>query len=318
MGLTSGKGWSGSESEEEEWTTSLRLINNRKNRKSVLPIRTASGDRPTSVVPQRPAWAKEADRYSQASQTSTISSLADSEISYASTELLTPSGSMDMPHQSESIVAPALQRTASTTSSSSTSTLPGNFAWGKSSPDQSPRLRAMGSGAFGRRSSSRSIGSNASATFSTLPTPTRNVEGWGNPELMFGESTDEESGAYDAMYSLKRSLIDEDATPRPPTVSVVPTSANVVSLDETASKKAAGPPSPHFFQATAQIEDRLAGLFGRLPIPRTVSDPIRKHVGGEDKKEVKVESRIPQRPRPVSRVIKTPVQEEQCAACRFF
>jgi hypothetical protein len=286
VGLTSGKGWSGSESEEEEWSTSLRLLQNRKVRKSVIP---------------RPVWAKQADRLSQASQTSTLSTMstmtADSGVSHASTELLTPSGSTDMPHALAQ-VAPKLRRTGSSASTSSTSTIPGNFAWGKSSPDQSPRLTAT-QGA-GRRSSARSVSSGGAAN---LPTPTREVTGWGEPEKMFGETTDDEAD-MDAKMGLGPELDDE--TPRPSAANMVPAPVSQAGA--------------YIYQAAAHIEDRLAGLFGRAPLPRSVSDPTTgDKAAAATKSKIpppKVESRIP-RPRPVS-VVRPKQEEQQCAACRFF
>ena len=242
VGLTSGKGWSGSESEEEEWSSTSRLQVGRVRK--AIP----SAFRPPSL---RPTWAKQADRMSSQS-TSTI----DSEISGVSSALMTPSESL------EGIPASAAYMRGISSETEAKS----RFGW---RPESTPNLKV-------RRASS-------SAT--VLPTPTRDVVGWGPPEKM----------------------LDEPEESRP-----MPTLPLPAEDGSRSSSQVTTPISKYFYTSASDIEERLSGLIGRLPFPRAVSEPV-KAQQAPPAKTPRIAARHSQLQ------LKERVKEDpQCAACSFF
>lgn len=82
----------------------------------------------------------------------------------------------------------------------------------------------------------------------------------------------------------------------------------------TSSSHVTTPVSKYFYAGAADLEDRLAGLIGRLPSPRVVSEPTKKQHEAVSVKAPKIAARHSQlqlKQRVVS-------EDPQCAACRFF
>jgi len=93
---------------------------------------------------------------------------------------------------------PQAERRAS--SSSSASSAPGNYPWGRSSAPSSPNgsIRSGSSGSSGnlQRSFYEELGNTISAVEKKsqrkgMPIPTRQVEGWGKPEVLIDEKWDD-------------------------------------------------------------------------------------------------------------------------------
>lgn len=233
--LTSGRGWSGSESEEEEFAHAIRSIALRKLSapRPKMARTTSSGTqssdcgtsgsegsarrRYVNLNTARPSLHDTADRLSQLSNTSSALSGPDS------AGPLTPNPTDAVPmsaHVALSLAQGAkplpTSRPASRASSTG-STIPGDYPWGRSSAPASPTgsIRSVRSG----RSSGRNSGSvspkksfyedlssslagfsaapakSSKKAKSALPRPTRKVEGWGRPEVLMDEPWD-----LDAMW----------------------------------------------------------------------------------------------------------------------
>jgi len=177
-------GWSGSESEEEDFTQAIRQIGlrrlDRKTRSRASPDAYESPALPplSLVMHAGPRPSRPVDRLSQQSCGSGISTMS-------SAGPLTPSISGD---------ACTVKHERRVSASSSGSSAIGNYPWGRSSSSPSGSVCSDRSdsgdrpfdAAFGRSTSTK-----------RMPTPTRRVEGWGRPELLtsagWSDSEDEES-----------------------------------------------------------------------------------------------------------------------------
>lgn len=161
-------GWSGSESEEEEFNAALISIGRRRlarksSKHKLLPV----GTRPRLTPPRQPPSASRADphRLSTMSQSSTSSS--------SSVELLTPD-----PHRTTFNLGPGLglglgltlyATGQSSTSSSSSSPTPASRSWSAAKSTKGSELGIPLPTSAGRR---------------VLPAPRRQVRGWGKPEIL--------------------------------------------------------------------------------------------------------------------------------------
>ena len=226
--LTRGRGWSGSESEEEEFAQALRSIALRKlaapRPKGARSLSTGtqssgasgSGGEGSSRLysinlnTARPLLQGATDRLSQLSNSSSAQSGPDS------AGPLTPDPINNIPmstHMALSLAhgpkTPPISRPASAASNGST--VPGDYPWGRSSAPASPTgsIRSKRSGRSSGRNSGtssppRSFYEDLSSSLavlsapirsgpkakSTLPPPTRQVEGWGWPEVLMDEQWD--------------------------------------------------------------------------------------------------------------------------------
>ncbi|WWD08440.1 hypothetical protein V865_006552 [Kwoniella europaea PYCC6329] len=207
LGLTSGRGWSGSESEEEDWISTVRHIRERKSltpqkqnrRKSegltiqvehdiVTPTQIKRLSTSSTTSTNSNNRNKNVNRYSQLSEISTITTTTTAStteshlpITPLSLEMLTPS------------TVGLLTRTNSNASSTSSiqNNKIGNFPWGLSSPPNSPirglfvnnlsptkefftSFRDTSRGKKGKRE---------------MPIPTREdmLEDWGEPEILIDQ-----------------------------------------------------------------------------------------------------------------------------------
>lgn len=227
--LTRGRGWSGSESEEEEFAQALRSIALRKlaapRPKGARSLSTGmqssgasgSGGEGSSRLysinlnTARPSLQGDTDRLSQLSNSSSAQSGPDS----AGPLTPDPINNIPMSTQMALVLAhgpktPPISRPAS--SASNGSTIPGDYPWGRSSAPASPTgsIRSKRSGRSsgmnsGTSSPQRSFYEDLSSSLavlgaapvssglqarSTLPRPTRKVEGWGRPEVLMDERWD--------------------------------------------------------------------------------------------------------------------------------
>ncbi|WVW80906.1 hypothetical protein I302_102897 [Kwoniella bestiolae CBS 10118] len=209
LGLTSGRGWSGSESEEEDWISTVRDIRERKTtpteirkmkRKSEgLTIQVEAEldleDTPTTIKTKRfstsstsSSTSKNKNRYSQLSEMSTTTT-SESHLPLTPLSLgaLTPT-------------TVGLTRTNSNASTSSIansqSSKPGNFPWGLSSPPNSPirglfvnNLSPSREFFTSFRDTSRTVGKKNRGMKKELPKPKREdeLEDWGEPEILIDE-----------------------------------------------------------------------------------------------------------------------------------
>ncbi|WVF67942.1 hypothetical protein IAT40_002704 [Kwoniella sp. CBS 6097] len=277
LGFTSGRGWSGSESEEEEWVSAVRQVALRKaSGKSRTPsssgtrrkasqlelkvhvspsqdrdsdetpthkrfISTTATGSATAAVPERKKSAQ--DRYSHLSDISAVS-VSLSTTTEADPEPVTP---LTLEILTPAVIAATLSRTNSGSSSNSLGMGPGAYPWGASSPPNSP-IRGL----FATSSPTREIfitsfrgdkirktqttnlestepeslkaGENEaerylstakaglvrpwnkrSASGRRLPTPTREVEGWGEPEILIDD---------DREHSFESELVPSSPTSR--------------------------------------------------------------------------------------------------------
>ncbi|WVQ63261.1 uncharacterized protein L199_001412 [Kwoniella botswanensis] len=209
LGLTSGRGWSGSESEEEDWISTVRHIRERKSltpqkqnrRKSegltiqvehdiVTPTQIKRLSTCSTTSTNSNNRNKSTNRYSQLSEISTITTTTTT--STATTESHLPITPLSLEMLTPSTVG-LLTRTnsnASSTSSSQNNKI-GNFPWGLSSPPDSPirglfvnnlsptkefftSFRDTSRGKKGKRQ---------------MPMPTREdmLEDWGEPEILIDQ-----------------------------------------------------------------------------------------------------------------------------------
>ncbi|OCF78585.1 hypothetical protein I204_00525 [Kwoniella mangroviensis CBS 8886] len=229
LGLTSGRGWSGSESEEEDWITTVREIRERKSpvtprkkevrRKSegstiqlghemVTPtqIKRLSTISTISSKSNSNSNNKSMNRYSQLSEISTIttttttSSTSESHlpITPLSLEVLTP-GTVGLTRTSSN---------ASSTSSSNNNKI-GNFPWGLSSPPDSPIRGLFVNNLSPTREFFTSFRdtSRGKKGKRELPIPAREdmLEDWGEPEILIDQH-DELSESDTEERSLRGSI----------------------------------------------------------------------------------------------------------------
>lgn len=286
--LTSGRGWSGSESEEEEFVQAIRSITLRKlsaprlkttrslstGTQSSSPGASAS-EGPSrvycaSLQGPRPSLRSSGDRHSQLSSASSAPSGPES------AGPLTPA-SIDPAPMSTHVALSVAQRTKTppitrpaSAASSSGSTIPGDYPWGRSSAPASPtgsirsRRSDRSSGRTSRTSSPQksfyedlsssladlSTAPSTSAKKATLalPPPTRKVEGWGRPEVLTDEKWD-----MDAMWDSEDEMgyagveVSRGSTPR----------GGVTSMGGRAA-------SPDVGQMMARGKDGGHGKFGSL------------------------------------------------------
>ncbi|WRT70636.1 uncharacterized protein IL334_007634 [Kwoniella shivajii] len=220
VSLTSGKGWSGSESEEEDWINTVRSIKLRKASRGTsvsssipfgekkqnpngLTIQIQSNDdEEEDVVPtttkrlsissitttcsnKSGSRRESLKRFSQLSEISTVESHLP--LTPLTLEILTPS----------TIIS--LSRKNSNTSSNGSSQ-PGNFPWGLSSPPNSPirglfMNNPLPSKEFltSFRTKSKSKSNSTQRSGKELPEPTRIENGWGEPEILIDQHDSQES-----------------------------------------------------------------------------------------------------------------------------
>ncbi|WWD20653.1 hypothetical protein CI109_105129 [Kwoniella shandongensis] len=223
MGLTSGRGWSGSESEEEEWVSAVRSVSQRKAASRSPPLLNLEST-PTSNRFSSASYASSSQSVStgkstnnRLSQLSTLSGVSTIEIDLGP---LTPATSINM----DDLTPQVMRRTNST--SSTASSLPGDFPWGQSSPPASPIRGLFASSPSSRKSSKDSFpfpGTSSPLRTPTrmksprtLPPPKNEVEGWGEPEvLMDDRDWDEDilsrsTSASGGSWKRTSSLVDTD------------------------------------------------------------------------------------------------------------
>ncbi|WWC65113.1 uncharacterized protein I303_107727 [Kwoniella dejecticola CBS 10117] len=177
LGLTSGRGWSGSESEEEEWMSTARQIKERRSRstfkspKTPQPLKAAKSNMGTGTGYESglmiqvdiemedtptPTKTKRFSSSSFTSSTSTSTSTSSggsgniktqaktnrySQLSEISTVASTTTEGIPLTPQTLEILTPSLVGlglSRSNSNVSSGSSTPGNFPWGLSSPPNSP------------------------------------------------------------------------------------------------------------------------------------------------------------------------------------
>ncbi|KAK4688598.1 hypothetical protein P7C73_g1511, partial [Tremellales sp. Uapishka_1] len=153
--LSASKGWSGSESEEEEWLESVRNMTQRKSSSSQARPRL-------SQLVLQPRKLSAHNRFSSISETS-ISTIE------SSNPPVTPNESNIMPSPTGSPV-----------------NSPGDYPWGRSAPN-SPSSSSIQR--FGSIGSSGSVRRKSSHTFSTspMPKPIQEIRDWGAPEVLLDE-----------------------------------------------------------------------------------------------------------------------------------
>ncbi|WVQ95506.1 hypothetical protein IAU59_002603 [Kwoniella sp. CBS 9459] len=275
LGFTSGRGWSGSESEEEEWVSAVRQVALRKasgkirspvssgsRRKVELQVQVTpeleqdNEDTPThkrftastSANPMKTSAESRAsaqNRYSHLSDISALS-VAISTTTEADPEPVTP---LTLEILTPAVAAAALSRTNSGSSSHSLGMGPGAYPWGASSPPDSP-IRGLfaassptrevfitsfrGDKVRKTKSKTSTISSNEIKLLTSgeidadghygvevkvmsrplarrrvsgrrLPTPTREVDGWGEPEILIDE---------DREHSFEDELVPSSPTSR--------------------------------------------------------------------------------------------------------
>nr|ODN96047.1 hypothetical protein L204_03738 [Cryptococcus depauperatus CBS 7855] len=205
--LTSGKGWSGSESEEEGWAKAVRSVKARKAQKS-CPASKRSTPKPslqvsverTSVRDDLTPRASDFSGIYVQKRFSSISSTTATTISDTEGPL-TPNLSSGLPSMSPAI-AYSMSRSASFTSPGA---IPNDFSWAAPFPPTSPQhqsfmidskdcssLRSVPSfSSMSVLSRTTSRASRGSKRFSSkiLPKPLRSVEGWGKPEVLLDDET---------------------------------------------------------------------------------------------------------------------------------
>lgn len=201
LSFTRGKGWSGSESEEEEFGKAIQSIVFRKNNSRPPTLRSASANSPsTSFSGQTDNAlharhsARKMDRLSQLSATSSAPSSVDSigpltpheaEITMLAKAILPP----------VKLTRPLHSRHSSSHSTSSGSTIPGDFPWGGSAPS-SPTGSVSGRRSAYSSSDRNTFYQDLNQSLQSvamgkekekrrkMPKPTRKVEGWGRPEIL--------------------------------------------------------------------------------------------------------------------------------------
>ncbi|KAK8850471.1 hypothetical protein IAR55_004389 [Kwoniella newhampshirensis] len=206
MGLTSGRGWSGSESEEEEWVAAVRSVSQRKAASRSpsstygLDVETRLDSTPTHKRFSSTSYASSSHSIKtgasksfnyRLSQLSTLSGASTIELDMGP---LTPAASMNLENLTPQ-VAVAMIRNNSVSSTSSS--VPGDFPWGQSSPPASPSRGLFPNSPTGRKASKDGFPfSGASSPLrtptrlrdsTTLPPPEREVEGWGEPEVLMDD-----------------------------------------------------------------------------------------------------------------------------------
>ncbi|WWC98613.1 hypothetical protein V866_005506 [Kwoniella sp. B9012] len=209
LGLTSGRGWSGSESEEEDWISTVRHIRERKSltpqkqnrRKSegltiqvehdiVTPTQIKRLSTCSTTSTNSNNRNKNGNRYSQLSEISTITTTTTTSTSTTESHLPITPLSLEMLTPSTVGLLTRTNSNASSTSSSQNNKI-GNFPWGLSSPPNSPirglfvnnlsptkefftSFRDTSRGKKGKRQ---------------MPMPTREdmLEDWGEPEILIDQ-----------------------------------------------------------------------------------------------------------------------------------
>ncbi|WVR08592.1 hypothetical protein IAU60_005647 [Kwoniella sp. DSM 27419] len=212
-------GWSGSESEEEEWTKAVhrvslaRSTSARVGRHEGASIQGASFPQVSTAVIQAINAISPSDRrpgpspLDRHSQTSTVSTST-----IGTTAILTPALMEDLTPASVSLSRSSSAASASCHGSARSSG-PGKFPWGASTPPRSP-IRAL----FAKdkdRQGSRDGGVSTSTSGKrletvrrtgrkALPPPTRYVDGWGEPEILIDGEGDGDKGYESWTASLSR------------------------------------------------------------------------------------------------------------------
>lgn len=196
LSFTRGRGWSGSESEEEEFGKAIQTILSRRNSGRPSLSRSGSTSSTTSQssrrsdtrLATRPVLRPMADRLSQLSNASTADSAGP----------LTPNDSDLSVPMSVKVQLPATPiRRSSSASNSSSSTIPGDFPWGgsaPSSPTGSIRAGKSGHNSPTRKSFYEDLNTTLQGVAKDkekkrrMPKPTRKVEGWGQPEVLLEDA----------------------------------------------------------------------------------------------------------------------------------
>ncbi|WWC72520.1 uncharacterized protein I206_106482 [Kwoniella pini CBS 10737] len=215
LGLTSGRGWSGSESEEEEWISTVRQIKERrsvsKSPKTPQPIKSKKSNTLTVQIDlelEETPTPKKTKRFSSSSFTSSSSSSSIiknnekensnrysqlSEISIITSE----ENSIPLTPHTLEILTPSIiglsRSNSNISSNSSNNTQPGNFPWGLSSQPNSPIKGLFSNNLINTKkeliTSFRTNSNNNNNKNKNLPKPKIeiNEECWGEPEILIDQ-----------------------------------------------------------------------------------------------------------------------------------